>query len=132
MVRSVRRRSAVERRAAQLGVFWIDGEPRLGTPSVFVTRLHVRYDNAHFPEDLVFQETGDRANFQGRYVLRHAFLGADTCTGSAEYRQAVVDWREREAEQLARLTGWDIGDVRKKMGDLSLRPEAAWWERLWK
>jgi hypothetical protein len=36
---------------------------------VFLTRLHVRYDNAHFPEDLVFQETGDRVNFQGRYVL---------------------------------------------------------------
>ena len=38
---------------------------------VFVTRLHVRYDAEHFPEDLVFQETGDRTNFQGRYVMRH-------------------------------------------------------------
>ena len=53
----------------QLGVFWSgDGG---GTPDAFLTRLHVRYDNAHFPEDLVFQETGDRTNFQGRYVLRH-------------------------------------------------------------
>jgi hypothetical protein len=115
----------------RLGVFWIDGSDGR-TPGAFVTRLHIRYDNAHFPEDLVFQETGDRANFQGRYVLRHAFLGADACAGAAEYRQAVVDRREREAQQLARLTGWDIADVRKKMGDLSLRPEAAWWERLWK
>jgi hypothetical protein len=115
----------------RLGVFWIDGSDGR-TPSAFVTRLHIRYDNAHFPEDLVFQETGDRANFQGRYVLRHAFLGADTCAGAAEYRQAVVDRRAREAEQLARLTGWSIADVRKKMGDLSLQPEAAWWERLWK
>jgi hypothetical protein len=115
----------------RLGVFWIDGSDRR-TPSAFVTRLHIRYDNAHFPEDLVFQETGDRANFQGRYVLRHAFLGADTCTAAAEYRQAVVARRAREAEELARLTGWSIADVRKKMGDLSLRPEAAWWEKLWK
>jgi hypothetical protein len=115
----------------RLGVFWIDGSDGR-TPSAFVTRLHIRYDNAHFPEDLVFQETGDRANFQGRYVLRHAFLGADTCAAAAEYRQAVVDRRAREAEQLARLTGWNIADVRKKMGDLSLRPEAAWWETLWK
>jgi hypothetical protein len=115
----------------RLGVFWIDGSDGR-TLSAFVTRLHIRYDNAHFPEDLVFQETGDRANFQGRYVLRHAFLGADTCAQAAEYRQAVVDRRAREAEQLARLTGWNIADVRKKMGDLSLRPEAAWWERLWK
>jgi len=115
----------------RLGVFWADGGDR-GTPNVFLSRLHVRYDNAHFPEDLVFQETGDRANFQGRYVLRHAFLGADTCSGAAAYRQSVVDRRAREAEQLAQLTGWSIADVRKKMGDLSLRPEAAWWERLWK
>jgi hypothetical protein len=114
-----------------LGVFWADGGDR-GTPNVFLSRLHVRYDNAHFPEDLVFQETGDRANFQGRYVLRHAFLGADTCSGAAEYRQSVVERRAREAEQLVRLTGWNIADVRKKMGDLQLRPEAAWWERLWK
>jgi hypothetical protein len=115
----------------RLGVFWIDGSDGRA-PSAFVTRLHIRYDNAHFPEDLVFQETGDRANFQGRYVLRHAFLGADTCTGAAEYRQAVVDRRAREAEQLSSLTGWNIADVRKKMGDPSPQPEAAWWERLWK
>jgi hypothetical protein len=115
----------------RLGVFWADGGDR-GTPNVFLSRLHVRYDNAHFPEDLVFQETGDRANFQGRYVLRHAFLGADTCSGAAEYRQSVVERRAREAEELAQLTGWNIADVRKKMGDLQLRPEAAWWERLWK
>ena len=40
-----------------------------------MTRLHVRYDDAHFPEDLVFQETADRTNFQGRYVLRHEWKG---------------------------------------------------------
>src|SRR5215470_17647182 len=51
----------------RLGVFWTDGAD--GRPAnVYLSRLHVRYDNAHFPEDLVFQETGDRANFQGRYV----------------------------------------------------------------
>jgi len=37
--------------------------------------MHLRYDAAHFPEDLVFQETGDRGNFQGRYVLRHPWTG---------------------------------------------------------
>ena len=72
-----------------------------GAPNVFLTRLHVRYDNAHFPEDLVFQETGDRANFQGRYVLRHAWTGADTCSAAAAYRQTLRERRAREAEQLA-------------------------------
>ncbi|MEN8218569.1 MAG: hypothetical protein ABFS56_19815 [Pseudomonadota bacterium] len=29
------------------------------------------------PEDLVFQETADSSNFQGRYVLRHPWTGTD-------------------------------------------------------
>jgi len=117
----------------RLGVFWIDeGTSRMG--NMFLSRLHVRYDNAHFPEDLVFQETGDRANFQGRYVLRHAWEGADTCTAAAEYRATVAERHAREADQLSRLTGWNIADIRAKMGPdapVRLQP-AAWWERLWK
>ena len=71
-----------------LGVFWFGESPQPFTPGqgratiirprpqdVFLTRLHVRYDAAHFPEDLVFQETADRSNFQGRYVLRHEWKG---------------------------------------------------------
>jgi hypothetical protein len=116
----------------RLGVFWAergDGRP----PSVFLTRLHIRYDNAHFPEDLVFQETADRANFQGRYVLRHAWTGVDACSAAVEYRRALRDRRVREAEQLARLTGWNIADIRTKMGpDAAVPAEPAWWERLWK
>ena len=116
----------------RLGVFWADGSDRR-PPTVFLSRLHVRYDNAHFPEDLVFQETSDRVNFQGRYVLRHAWTGADACSAATEYRQALGDRRAREAEQLARLTGWNVADIRKKMGaDVPVRAEQAWWERLWK
>ena len=101
---------------------------------VFLTRLHVRYDNAHFPEDLVFQETADRTNFQGRYVLRHAFTGADTCGAATEYRQALHDRHAREAAELGRLTEWNVADIRKKMGDPDspVRAEPAWWEKLWK
>ena len=82
----------------RLGVFWTDGGDNQA-PNVFLSRLHVRYDSAHFPEDLVFQETADRANFQGRYVLRHAWTGGDTCTAAAEYRRAVRDRHDREASQ---------------------------------
>jgi hypothetical protein len=119
-----------------LGVFWADEGGR-GPANVFLSRLHVRYDNAHFPEDLVFQETGDRANFQGRYVLRHAWAatsGADACAAATEYRSALVERHQREAEQLSRLTGWNIADIRAKMGpEAPARPQpAAWWERLWK
>jgi len=116
----------------QLGVFWTDPGDRR-PQNVFVTRLHVRYDNAHFPEDLVFQETGDRANFQARYVLNHPWTGGDSCAAADEYREAVESRHGREADELARLTGWNGADIRRKMG-LTVPPRAAsvWWERLWK
>jgi len=115
----------------RLGVFWTDGRDG-SAPNVFLSRLHVRYDNAHFPEDLVFQETPDRTNFQGRYVLRHAWTGAASCAAATDYRQALNERRGREAEQLARLTGWNITEIRQKMGPGVAAAEPAWWERLWK
>jgi len=115
-----------------LGVFWADGGD-MRAANVFLSRLHVRYDNAHFPEDLVFQETADRANFQGRYVLRHAWTGSDSCAAAAGYRRDIRDRHARDAEQLARLTGWPLDDIRRKMGpDVAAPADAAWWERLWK
>jgi len=117
----------------QLGVFWSDGDARGGAANAFLTRLHVRYDAAHFPEDLVFQQTADRANFQARYVLRHPFTGGPACAAATDYRRAVVERRGHEAEQLASLTGWTLADIRKKMGpDPAVGVEPAWWERLWK
>jgi hypothetical protein len=96
----------------------------------------VRYDGAHFPEDLVFQETGDRENFQARYVLRHPWTGAASCAAAEQYRQQLQQRQERESQTLASLTGWNIQDIRKKVG---LTVESApsgtpvkWWERLWK
>ena len=122
-----------------LGVFWLDdgGSRATGKPEVFLTRLHVRYDNAHFPEDLVFQETADRANFQGRYVLRHAWQGAESCAAAAGYRRDVRDRQEQEAQRLASLTGWEPSEIRKKMNLVSANPQApsgtpTWWDRLWK
>ena len=118
----------------QLGVFWDDGGGRQA-PNVFITRLHVRYDNAHFPEDLVFQETADRANFQGRYIVRHPWTGDASCSEAGEYRAALQQRREQEVGRLASLTGWSLADIRTKAG-LSLnglvQPAAQWWERLWK
>src|SRR5438128_183998 len=70
----------------RLGVFWVSTDSS-GASDVFLTRLHVRYDRAHFPEDLVFQETGDRQNFQARYVLHHPWNGASECDAAREYRR---------------------------------------------
>jgi hypothetical protein len=114
-----------------LGVFWADGGSQ--PQDVFLTRLHVRYDNAHFPEDLVFQETADRSNFQGRYVLRHPWTGKASCSGATTYVRSLAQRHSEEAVRLASLTGWNVSDIRKRMGiaqDGSVAP-AAWWERLW-
>lgn len=112
----------------QLGVTWPGG--------AFLTRLHVRYDGPHFPEDLVFQETGDRESFQGRYVLRQPFQGMASCSAANAYRTALRERQEREAQTLASMTGWDVSDIRRKAG-LYDRPaqvtaeEKPWWRRMW-
>jgi len=113
----------------KLGVNWL-GEtgpaiggpvtrPRLrgGPQNVFVTRLHVRYDAEHFPEDLTFQETADRANFQGRYVLRHPWKGSADCPAAKTYFEETLPKRlKTEAETLANLTGWDLQEIQRKAG----------------
>ena len=132
----------------QLGVFWLaesggaptPGRPgpgrggRSGATDVFVTRLHVRYDAAHFPDDLVFQETADRSNFQGRYVLRQPWNGEERCEAATRYREELRRSAEREAGTLASLTGWPIDEIRRKMGPAygAIRPDdRPWWRRLW-
>lgn len=102
----------------KLGVFWLEPIPMPGGAgvNVYVSRLHVRYDAAHFPEDLVFQETANRENFQGRYVLRHPWKGGSSCAAVDEYRRQLGQRQEKEAQTLAWLTGWDINDVRRKAG----------------
>jgi hypothetical protein len=128
----------------RLGVMWLDEAPRPlpgpgpgfapplpGATHAFVTRLHVRYDAAHFPEDLVFQETGDRSNFQGRYVLRHAWTGKASCPAAEQYRRQLGERREREARTLATLTGWDLGAIRAKLGGGRPGPSPdPWWRRV--
>lgn len=100
----------------KLGAFWLDGGAS-GSPgqNAFVTRMHVRYDREHFPEDLMLQETADRENFQGRYVLRHPFTERVACGAGAEYHRQAVRGFERQAENLAELTGWNIAQIRERM-----------------
>ncbi|HEY2954026.1 MAG TPA: DUF2330 domain-containing protein [Candidatus Eisenbacteria bacterium] len=128
----------------ELGVFWLDDSPgapgmprvRGGGQAPFVTRLHVRYDAAHFPEDLVFQQTSDKSNFQGRYILRHPWTGADDCPAALQYRAALRERRAKQASTLAALTGWDLADIRSRMkvrDDWSSDGDAVkWYQKLWK
>lgn len=130
----------------ELGVYWLEGNepgrpgimprrPPQQAQDVFVTRLHVSYDAEHFPEDLMFKETGDRSNYQGRYVLRHPYQGDSSCEAADAYRAGLPKRFEQEAQTLANLTGWEIGDIRDKMNDggQDFTPPKAepWWKKLW-
>jgi hypothetical protein len=138
-----------------LGVFWLDdnsqggaqpgrfmGIPMTNLPvlpgrasvpvQVILTRLHVRYSAATFPEDLVFQQTQDQENFQARYVIRHPWTGSpDACAAAPNYFAELRRRQETDATTLADLTGWDVAGVLKQAG---LNPEdrpAPWWRKLW-
>jgi len=103
----------------ELGARWIgddsDRSYHGGAAPAFVTRLHVRYDARSFPEDIVFQETQDRENFQGRYVLRHPWQGEASCLAAHTYRAELPIRFAREATNLVALTGWARSEVEARM-----------------
>lgn len=138
----------------ELGVMWLDEGPQLDLEpqprfgpgpqpvDAFVTRLHVRYDGETFPEDLNFQVTGDRENYQGRYVLRHPWRGDyGQCEAAGQYAETLVTRWDKEAESLAKLTGWELEEIKQKMADGGFsasavsvsqpKPKKKWWQRLW-
>jgi len=126
----------------EAGVFWLDGNsdprraPSFGKPvemfpprrppakpNVFITRIHVRYTRDTFPEDLMFKETSNQNLFQGRYVLRHPFKGKITCEAGRQYQRSLLRRFEQEAQTLARLTNWDIQEIRRKLPKVATVPE---------
>ena len=92
--------------------------PPPGAPvQVILTRLHVRYSAATFPEDLTFQQTQDQENFQARYVIRHPWTGSpDACAAASDYFAGLRHRHETDAVTLAGLTGWDLAGVLKQAG----------------
>ena len=137
----------------ELGVFWLDEgredrptpmprrvRPKQMAKNVYVTRLHVRYDAESFPEDLKFKQTGDRQNFQGRYILRHAYDGEMECPEAEKYKQEVNKRKETEIKTLANLTGWETKYIRTKIkasgkGELfdidKPKKKSDWWNNIW-
>jgi hypothetical protein len=109
------------------GVFWLSPNAQ---NNVFITRLHVRYTRDKFPEDLMFQETSNRQQFQGRYILRHPFTGEMKCEAGRQYQRSLKERMEQEAQTLAKLTGWDIKEIRKKT-NVAQGQSSPWWRHLW-
>ncbi|MBD1848122.1 DUF2330 domain-containing protein [Cyanobacteria bacterium FACHB-63] len=120
----------------QAGVFWLNGSEPARMPrgfrrpvfnsDVFITRLHVRYTRDKFPEDLMFQDTNNQETFQGRYVLRHPFRGETSCAAGRRYQRSLRQRFEEQAQTLARLTGWNIDEIRKKQPQV--QSQAPGWQ----
>jgi hypothetical protein len=84
--------------------------------------------------------TGDRQNFQGRYILRHAFDGEMECPEAEKYKQQVNARKETEIKTLANLTGWETKYIRTKIkasgkGELfeldKPKKKVDWWNKIW-
>lgn len=107
------------------GVFWDDN-------SVFITRLHVRYNRQLYPQDLRFQETPNREFFQGRYVIRHPYDGEANCQQAQPYYEKVRDRQEKNAATLAKLTGWDLSEIKEAIDFIELKKNTSqpWWQRI--
>ncbi|HEY9642500.1 MAG TPA: DUF2330 domain-containing protein [Coleofasciculaceae cyanobacterium] len=110
----------------QAGAFWVTSQ---SPQNVFLTRLHVRYTRDRFPEDLVFQQTNNREFFQGRYILRHPFTTQPTCEAGYQYQRSLPRLFEQQAQTLARLTGWNIQDIREKLPQVQSR-FLPWWRQV--
>lgn len=115
-----------EREMSELGATWssnsesgntiaIRASVSSGSTNAYVTRLHVRYDAKSFPEDLMFIETADRENFQGRYIIQHPYEGKIGCAAGETYRTSLPTRFEQEARSLADLTGWPLKDIETRM-----------------
>lgn len=109
------------------GVHWVtyqDGQGRWGQGAnyqgdVFFTRLHVRYDRQHFPQDLDFQETPNHENFQARYVLHIANREPMDCEAGRRYLETVKYRRGDELKELEKLTGWNTQSFKNYPNELA-------------
>ncbi|HMO19107.1 MAG TPA: DUF2330 domain-containing protein [Oligoflexia bacterium] len=129
----------------ELGVMWLDEANELAQNNmfgniqgqrVFVTRLHLTYDKDHFPEDLIFNETADKTNFQARYIIRHPWTGSDSCKEADKYRENLKNKNISLAKSLAENTGWNLEEISTKMNlssiDLKNPANSDWWKSIWK
>ena len=98
---------------AELGAAWIKGDAGQKDNAV-LTRLHVRYDAAHFRSDLMMRETGNRTSVSGEFRINHPYVGDTTCPEGDRYRAQVKARSNREIANVRRLTGWSRSIIGEK------------------
>ena len=76
-------------------------------------------------------------------MLRHPWRGDyGQCDAAGQYANDLVERWEKEAVELAKLTGRDVNDIRAKMAslgysdailkDVDYTPsKKSWWQKLW-
>ncbi|MEM9050465.1 MAG: DUF2330 domain-containing protein [Bacteroidota bacterium] len=89
---------------ATAGVNWVTGMNY--ESQVFFTRLHVRYEQDRFPQDLRFHVTPNSEHFQARYVITHPAKGDLTCEAGQSYIRKLESRRGLEIKELTALAGW--------------------------
>jgi len=94
---------------ANSGVNWIDPNANYSfgntQVNVFFTRLHVRYDRAHFPSDLTFIETPNTEQYQVRQIITNPAQGTFDCDQGLVYIKDLKSRRILELQEMEALTG---------------------------
>ncbi|MDZ4823318.1 MAG: DUF2330 domain-containing protein [Flavobacteriales bacterium] len=85
------------------GIPWLND--KVQNPTMFFTRLHVRYGRNKFPSDLQFQVTPNNENFQCRYILTHPASGEFDCDEGQMYLDDLYFRRKKEVDEFFALTG---------------------------
>ena len=119
------------------GVDWVNGNN--SSANVHFTRLHVRYSRDKFPQDLSFQVTPNKTNYQARYVMTHPATGDMSCHEGQKYLLDLGVRQQLEKKELAHITGWDVNkyprfadylnqtDDSKKMNLNNESSGSYWW-----
>lgn len=98
----------LDEKLVTMGCDWLN-DPN---PTVFYTRMHVRYNRKNFPQDLFFQNTPNSERFQSRYVITHPPKGNFDCKEGQKYIKQLLIKRQEELHQYAILTGNDVSTKR--------------------
>jgi len=96
----------------QAGVDWASSGEQ-----VYFSRLHVRYTESKFPQDLQFVVTPNRTNYQARYVLTHPAPGQYDCEKGKAYMESLKQRRDLELSELEVLTDWNTAKYTKYVSE---------------
>jgi hypothetical protein len=91
--------------------------------SAFFTRLHVRYDRENFPQDLLFVETPNKENFQGRYIMNNPASGVFDCEEGQVYLKSLFERRNRELSELYSMASWSSDRHNEYLNSVPLSAE---------